>query len=252
MIIRSASHNELSALRALWREAFGDDDAFLDLFFTRAFAAERSRCMTDGDELLAALYWFDCEYRGQRVAYIYAVATAAKHRGRGLCRALMEDTHSHLAELGYAGAILVPGEERLFAFYEKSGYRTCACVDEFTEIAGGEKACICEIEKKEYAAFRRRMLPAGGVIQEGENLDFLESQAKFYKGEDLLLAARINDGTLFAVEYLGDREKAPAVLFALGCRCGKYRAPGNGRPFAMYRPLSKNIQTPTYFGLAFD
>ena len=35
----TAAHTD--GLRALWKEAFGDGDAFLDLFFATAFARER-------------------------------------------------------------------------------------------------------------------------------------------------------------------------------------------------------------------
>ena len=103
MTIDAPKPFHLPSLKALWKEAFGDTDAFLDTFEKSAFSYHRCRCVTDGDTGAAALYWFDCSYEEGRIAYLYAIATAKSHRGRGLCRALMEDTHKHLKKMGYSG-----------------------------------------------------------------------------------------------------------------------------------------------------
>ena len=55
--------------------------------------------------------------------YLYNLSVSHKAQGRGIASKLLTDTHSHLARLGYAGAVLVPGEGPLFGFYEKLGYR---------------------------------------------------------------------------------------------------------------------------------
>ena len=123
MIINAPTSRDIPALRSLWREAFGDEDSFLDAFFGTAYSPDRARvAMIDGN-VAGALYWFDCSLEGRKYAYIYAVATAKSYRGRGVCTALMRDTHSHLKDGGYSGAVLVPGDAPLFAFYEKMGYR---------------------------------------------------------------------------------------------------------------------------------
>jgi hypothetical protein len=78
MNINAPTLDLIPALRGLWKEAFGDSDDFLDMFWRTAFSYDRCRCVTVDGEVAAALYWFDCECRGERVAYIYAVATAKK------------------------------------------------------------------------------------------------------------------------------------------------------------------------------
>ena len=95
-------------LKQLWHMAFGDGEEFIDLFFRTAYAPERCLYLTEDDQITAALYWLDCEYRGQKQAYIYAVATHPDHRGKGLCRMLIQDTHNLLRSRSYAGALLVP------------------------------------------------------------------------------------------------------------------------------------------------
>ena len=67
MIIKQPGKENIPQLRKLWKEAFGDTDAFLDLFFGTAFSKERSLCAVDGDSVAAALYWLDCEYADQKI-----------------------------------------------------------------------------------------------------------------------------------------------------------------------------------------
>ena len=130
MIIDKPRNEQIPRLRALWCEAFGDADEFLDAFFKTAFSPDRCQCVTVGDDAAAALYWFDCECREKRIAYIYAVATSKAYRGQRLCHKLMEHTHNELKGQGYSGAVLVPVTPSLFEFYSGMGYKTASHVSE--------------------------------------------------------------------------------------------------------------------------
>lgn len=242
---------QLTQLRELWKEAFGDDEGFLDLFFYRIFSSDRCRCISENGRITAALYWLDCRCDGKPMAYLYAVATGKNHRGKGKCAALMADTHTLLRSLGYAGCILVPGEPWLFRMYGKMGYGICSGIGETHCKASEDPIPFRPIDSAEYARLRREMLPPGGVVQEGENLLFLENLAKFYAGEGFLLCASIEKGRLVVPELLGNITVAPNILAALGAREGTFRFPGDNRSFAMYHPLS-DTPAPKYFGLAFD
>lgn len=244
------NQSQTQQLRALWQEAFGDDDAFLDLFFTYGFAPDRCRCLSIDGKVAAALYWFDCSCNGRPLAYLYGVATAKEHRGKGLCKVLTENTHNHLKYLGYAGEILVPAGADLFRMYEKLGYSTCATVTEFVCAAGDTPIDIRPVDKEEYRLLRRQFLPENSVVQEGDNLDFLQNMADFYTGDDFLVAVSRTDD-FYAPELLGNAYAAPGILAALRRNEGKFRIPGNVAPFAMYLPLS-DAPAPEYFGLAFD
>lgn len=251
MKIDYPSQGQIPMLRKLWQEAFGDEDAFLDAFFETAFAPDRCRCVTVDEKPVAALYWFDCQLEGQPVAYLYAVATAETHRGKGLCRALMENAHSHLAYLGYTGAVLVPGSRKLFEMYEALGYHTCCRISEFVSAAAEEPVDFRKIDAEEFCALRRSYLPAGSVLQEGVNLDFLKTMADFYAGEDFLLTVSKADGSFFVPELLGNVHAAPSILTAFGKKEGTFRAVGGDKPFAMYRSFGQ-LPPPRYFGFAFD
>ncbi len=253
MNIKVPVFSDIPALRRLWKEAFGDHDEFLDSFFSTAFDTGRCRFITSDDTPVAVLYWFDCLYMDKPVAYLYAIATAKSHQGQGLCHLLMKEVHSVLQDLGYAGALLVPADSRLFELYQSLGYQTCCYIHEYECSASERKVTLRRIDIDEYAAFRRRLLPIGGIIQEHENLDFLATQSVFYAGDDFLLATRIENQQLFAMELLGDTSVAPDILCALGCSQGTFRTPGGSIPFAMYHNFSNGtILQPSYFGLAFD
>lgn len=252
MKIDKPHKSQLPALRMLWKEAFGDTEEFLNNFFSTAFSAERCRCVMIDGELAAALYWFDCLYMDKPVAYLYAVATAKQFRGQGTCRKLMEDTHRHLTQLGYEGAILVPGDVGLFRLYENMGYKTCSYIKKLCCTADNREVQIYNIDKYEYAKLRRQYLPKGGVVQENENLDFLQTQEKFYKGADFLLVAHVEKDILYGVELLGDETVGPRIVESFGCVEGEFYTPGMGKPYAMYLPLRESkLQPPCYFGLSF-
>ena len=241
---------QLEGLKALWQEAFGDEGGFLELFYTHGFASDRCRCITLDGQIAAALYWFDCSYRGKPLAYLYGVATAKMHRGKGLCRNLLENTHAHLKYLGYAGAILVPAKDGLFQMYEKMGYAPCASVSEFTCRAGDTPVSLRSVDAEEYGRLRREFIPERGVLQEGDNLAFLETMAQFYAGDDFLAAVYTGEKCVVP-ELLGNTDAAPGILAVLHKNEGQFRTPGAEKPFAMYHALS-DLPAPEYFGLAFD
>lgn len=240
---------QVPALKQLYQIAFGDTDAQTQLFFSTAFSPRRCRCLTQSGSVAAALYWFDCRDEQGKIAYLYAVATDPAFRGQGLCRRLMEDTHSLLAEQGYRAAILVPGSESLFSFYATMGYQSLNCMDTLCFTAG-DPVPITALSPEAYAEKRRHYLPQGGVIQEEENLTYLSGMARFLAGEDFLLACGLDGSDLIGLELLGQAQNAPGVLAALGVKEGRFRIPGTS-PFAMFKMLN-STPPPAYFGLALD
>ena len=239
------------ALKQLWMLTFGDSAEFVDLFFATAYDPRRCRFLSNGELPTAALYWLDTEYLGQKFAYIYGVATHPDHRNQGLCRKLMQKTHEALHQQGYAGALLMPAKPGLRQMYGKMGYRECSRLREF-DCTAESTVAVHAIDKEEYARLRREFLPEGGVIQEGENLDYLLTYAQVYRGDDFLLAAVHEDGHLYGMELLGNREAAGGILAALGCKSGSFRCPGREIPFGMFLPLAENAAEPGYLGLVFD
>lgn len=240
-------------LRQLWKVSFGDDDVFLDHFFSTGFSPDRCRCVVSEGRLLAALYWFDGEYEGNTYAYLYAVATDPDFRRRGIIRYLMEDTRQVLENRGYAGILLVPGDDGLRQMYRTMGYEDCSTVSTLISASQPVTSLVHPIDRQEYAKLRRTYLPRNGLIQEGSSLSFLETQCKFYTGPGFVMCAAPRSEELLQVpEFLGDVEEIPGVLCALGYPMGSFRVPGDSIPFAMCLQLKKDAPVPGYVGLAFD
>ena len=243
---------QVTGLRKLWKEAFADTDAFLDAFFETAFSTRRCRCIVDGREILAALYWFEVRCAERRFAYLYAVATAEQYRGRGLFSVLLADTKRILTAQGFDGILLVPENDSLGRMYEKFGFFPCTTLRTRTAEAGVEPADFREIGPGEFARLRRMLLPAGSILQEGADLELLASQCRFWKGEKWLAVGRISGQKLVCQEFLGDETAIPGLLRALDVSCGSFRMPGDGESFAYLLPLRENCLLPGYFALALD
>ena len=252
MEIKQPTSNDLASLKLLFSEAFGDDGTFNDTFFECAYSPSRAMTAKEDGALVGMLYWFDCEYSGGKLAYIYAVATAKEYRGRGVCKALMEFTHAHLSALGYIGAILKPAEDSLFDFYSRLGYKNATRISEISPKSATQGCQFSKISANEYARLRRDFLPSGGVIQEGESIALLSKISEFIRGDGFILAYSSDDENLFGYELLGKDEKAPEILHSLGAKSGKFRTVGNQIPFTMWYQFDKNAPVPEHFGFVFD
>ena len=250
-MIKSNESKEMFA-KELFLEAFSDSIQFVNQFEMLAFSPERCEYAYDGDRVVSALYWFDCFFGEEKIAYIYGVSTAQSHRKQGYCKRLMEKTHERLLEGGYSGAILVPAKKELYSFYGNMGYVTCTGISEKTVFASDVRVDLFRLNKHEFASLRRKYLPENSVIEEGAALDLLSAYAEFYSGEDFVLVAERIDEGLRVTELLGNFEKAPQIIKSLGYSSATVRGVGEDKPFAMYYPLSDDKAFPFYFGLALD
>ena len=223
MIIKPPEKENIPALARLWMQAFGDTEAFIEKFFATGYAPDRGMLCLEEDTVVAALYWFDCLWKGKKIAYLYAIATEENHRGKGICAALMKHTHKHLQQNGYAGAILVPAEESLEKFYGKMGYRSIASQE--SSLGALEKNEAFEkISPEEYLSLRQQYLPQGGVQHTLPAIEYLGTFANFYRFPNGICCG---DPAL-PMEYL----------------------PGYPGDPAMYLPLDGTTELPSYFALS--
>lgn len=250
MTIDAPKQDLFPQMRSLWKQAFGDTDAFLDSFFATGFSPERCRCLLQGDRLAAVLYWFDCRWQNKKVAYLYAVATDEAFRNQGLCRTLMENTHAYLQSLGYAGTALVPGNLGLFAFYEKMGYLPfCPMKQVFAE-ASGHAVSVSPISPEVFWEQRKPYLPESALIPETDVLPFLASFSEFYTGKNALFCVNKEGDTVTFQEYWGDPGQIGGIVAALGGKTGSARIFPGDTPAAMYRALTADPAAPSYLGIS--
>ena len=90
----------ITELRSLWKEAFGDSEAFMDDFFQVAYDQSRCRFIRKNGKTVSALYWFDVDVGIEKMAYLYGVATLTEYRGQGFAAYLIEKTCKELKEKG--------------------------------------------------------------------------------------------------------------------------------------------------------
>ena len=223
---------DIPCLRQLWQQAFGDSDAFLDKFFRVGFSFDRCRCIRQEREIAAALYWFDCTWNSKKVAYIYAVATDKAHRGKGLCRRLLEDTHAHLRAGGYAGAVLVPGSEALAGMYAKFGYRAFCPIK---RASGQIPEKATQIPAAKYAALRQSFLDKNTVFHGAAALNFFATYGAFFQTEAGAFCGYQDSGVFHFEEVLGENFLQQIDSVA-----------------AMYLPLDGDPTTPGYFAISLN
>ena len=223
MIIEQVRESHIPRLTDLWQEAFGDNPEFIEKFFRTGFAPERSGVADGG---AGALYWFDCLWKGKKIAYIYAVATEKKSRGKGICATLMEYTHQVLKEKGYAGAVLVPADEGLRQMYGKMGYiplKNAAIASAREESLKHSKGSATEISAEEYMRLREKLLPEGAVHHTEKAFSYMAEFMKFYRFDGGILCGDVDD---------------PAEVL-----------PGGKGEQAMYIPFDDDRELPRYFAL---
>ncbi|MBQ8287361.1 MAG: GNAT family N-acetyltransferase [Clostridia bacterium] len=143
MTIRRSCAADLPALQALWQEVFGDPPAFTGRFY-ETFGADCAIVAEEDGRVIAMIHPLpvalaqngQCSFG----VYIYALATAPNHRGRGIASRLLEEaetapfpTNPTLAGADTVGltavetqtpafSLLIPAEESLFQYYRARGY----------------------------------------------------------------------------------------------------------------------------------
>ena len=125
---RFATYSDIPALRHIRKICFGDDDAYLDRYFSTRFTEHNTLVYLVDNALIASLTILDAEVispeRTFSVAYIYAVATLPEFRKKGIAEALSHHADKVLQERGEKASMLVPSSAALFDYYAKLGYST--------------------------------------------------------------------------------------------------------------------------------
>jgi ribosomal protein S18 acetylase RimI-like enzyme len=122
--VRSFEEADRSALEALWSEVFGDDplrNAPLRMIDQKLrVQPELLLVARIGDALVGAIM---AGYDGVR-GWLYHLAVAPEHRGRGVATRLVRDAESRLGALGCSKVNLQirASNAAVKAFYEKLGY----------------------------------------------------------------------------------------------------------------------------------
>lgn len=115
-----------SLARTIWKEVFGDDERFLDLYFTRVYRCDETLLFVDYNRETAVshlgmpVYLINWNGYLVRAYYISGAATLPEARGKGRMQSLMRTAHMKMYSRGALFSFLIPAEESLYDYYEET------------------------------------------------------------------------------------------------------------------------------------
>lgn len=181
--IRPAKGEEMAREKELWKLAFGDDDAYIDYFYTHRPIEDTLVLLEDG-VLWSMLALFPLEVvlpEGRRLkgSYIYALATHPEARKKGFGRFLLSYVDFYLKEQGMDCVTIVPAEAGLHRFFATTGFLECFTsrkVELLSHMVGvpEEGDTLAPISAGAYRVLREELLTGGLYVSYGE--DVLEYQ----------------------------------------------------------------------------
>ena len=188
MRTRKTGPDDIPALKALWKQAFGDTDAEIDSFFKTVYPEATGFCAEEDGAVIAMLFALPLTLAHgeemQKAAYLYAVATDEAFRGRGVCRALMEFAERTLRKRYVSCLLLVPETEKLASYYETMGYvrqDSCTAQTLHTDAPQGAAAVVTP---QEYAGLRETLLfDTPHTRYSKAQLDYAADDLDFYRLE---------------------------------------------------------------------
>lgn len=262
MRARKTVPGDLPALKALWKQAFGDSDAEIDAFFTAVYPSAFGFCAEEDGRVIAMLYALPVTLaegeQTQKAAYLYAVATDEAFRKRGVCRSLMEYAERALQKRYLACLLLVPATETLAQYYETLGYtRQNGCILQTLRVET-PKGRALPVSVMDYAGLRETMLfETAHVRYPKVLLDYEAGRAKLFRlelgGGIGCAAAFLQDGVAVVEELLPDARYLPALAAELGAERYVVRTPGQGSFGCMAKRLDGAPCTEAmYLPFAFD
>ena len=107
----------------LWKKVFGDSDEFISSFMENIYDEENMLCIIQEEKLVSMLHIIYFEFKGTKVAYLYAVATDVNSRGRGYAKRLINLAISKAKKNGCKAIFTLPADEGLHTFYSQFGFK---------------------------------------------------------------------------------------------------------------------------------
>ena len=159
-------------IKRLWREVFGDEEALVDKFLINCRTHSDSYLHYEDGQLVSMLHVVPFRSdSGERIAYVYAVATSPEWRHKGLASALMSEAMEKLPH-SFDRAVLIPSGDEAARFYERFGFvRTEIHVEFGTDFDFGtgeterDIAMVCELRHSQQPFGETvRLEPAGFFV----------------------------------------------------------------------------------------
>lgn len=118
---------DMISLRALWKDAFGDSDAYIEYYFSNVAAENKIFTAKYNGQIISMIHLnpYPLVYNDGKTVnviqggYIVGVATRSEWRRRGIMSGLMKEVLRYAENHGYALVYLMPENE---AYYKHLGF----------------------------------------------------------------------------------------------------------------------------------
>ncbi len=263
MEIRMATAGDRAALCEIWLSSFTTDTeqdchAFLDIVNLPSecmVACENTRPVAMVFLLPATLCVDTIRYP---ISYIYAAATHAAYRGRGIFSVLLTKALEFQKQQGAVASFLSPQEPSLVGFYRRFKYEPFCYRRVLRGMAQSARIEIERVTADVYQAARQDLLPQGHICWEERflNAEVLSSTPVRVQGNGYALC-RKNGSTLHITERLGTAQLVSVCeQLAADFGCSDFVAfeeGDSGDCFGMILPFSDKVpvDTSVYMGFSF-
>lgn len=207
-MITWAAQTDKDSIFAIWKECFGDDDAYIEFFLKGLFRPERCLLYRVDTRPVAMLHLLPLNGRDGAehfsAQYIYAAATLTEYRRRGLMAEMIDYAADFVESKGVTFTSLVPASDGLYDYYKKCGFQTAFYLEQSTiarselEVLASQRLTLAEpnIDK---ILEQRKSFYNPSVLWGREMLDYIVQEWRFTGGELLSW----DDGYAF-VRDMGD------------------------------------------------
>lgn len=154
------------AIHTLWRQVFGDDEAFIDASLDVFAGPGHVYVAQQEGRVVAQLLAVPCRLGGQRGCYLYALATSPTARRGGVMTGLMQFAEGSETGQGARFVALIPANGELFGYYRRRGYTLDIPLRHLTlRIAPGAPgdAVFGHFTAREFAGLRQQYLHSGYI-----------------------------------------------------------------------------------------
>lgn len=211
--IRPAKPEEMPRQRELWKLAFGDEDPYIDYFYTHKDAHQVLVLLEDGVVYtMVALFPVTLTLPGGRTAsssYIYALATHPDTRKKGFGRFILSYVDFYLKSKGKDCVTIVPAEPSLHRFFTTTGFSECFATRKVELLQSmvekpTEGSSLEPVSPEEYNHLRETLLAGSLHISYEDRLLAYQQGLSQMNGGDLFRLTVGNAVGIAAAEYLDD------------------------------------------------
>jgi len=125
MPYRKAIPSEITEIRKLWEEVFGDLDDYIRKFISH-FGIENCYVFETNHKIVAMAFAIPTSLKSpskfQNLRYLYACATHPDFQGQGIMAKLLETVYDEACKENFAGIFLQAINQSLAEYYQKLGF----------------------------------------------------------------------------------------------------------------------------------